>query len=122
MRLNKPQKDACKTGIVSMPVRTAKTLVIGDFVDLLEGKFIALHIPNYHPQESAEQIGQQILKYPAFERYLRAPDIGIQRTGMTFFELVENFGSPVSCCDIATAKTVRTFLISETLDSTPFLP
>ncbi|GET39930.1 2OG-Fe(II) oxygenase [Microseira wollei] len=80
------EKDIQKTGIETISVRTAKTLVLSDIVDLLEGRLIALRIANYYPQEEVERASKQLLKHTAFERYLRAPDIGVQRTGITFFE------------------------------------
>lgn len=68
------------------PIKTALSLTHGDFLDLAQGKYLALHIPNYYPQPESKLISQALIQQQTLERYLRAPDIGVQRTGITFFE------------------------------------
>lgn len=78
---NEPQKAL---------VRISESLKLTDLLDLLHGKYLALRIPNYYPQKQAEQISQELIKQKTLERYNRAPDVGVQRTAITFFE--------TSCC------------------------
>ena len=69
-----------------IPLRTASSLALQDLRDLCEGKILALYIPGFYSAETAQQLSQQLIHHAQFERYFRAPDIGVQRTGMTFFE------------------------------------
>ncbi len=69
-----------------IPLRTASKLALQDLRDLCEGKILALYIPGFYSAETAQQLSQQLIHHAQFERYFRAPDIGVQRTGMTFFE------------------------------------
>jgi 2OG-Fe(II) oxygenase superfamily len=67
-------------------VKVSHTLVLEDLVELLQGNLMALRIPYYYPLEPAEEISDTIIQQKNLERYLRAPDIGVQRSGITFFE------------------------------------
>lgn len=67
-------------------IRTTKNLVLSDLLDLLNGKILALRIPNYYSLELSEVISQKIILQESLERYHRAPDVGVKRTGITFFE------------------------------------
>ncbi len=67
-------------------VKISQTLVITDLLDLLAGKILALRIPSYYHHEQAEKISEELIEQDTLERYHRAPDVGVQRTGITFFE------------------------------------
>ncbi len=67
-------------------VKISQSLELPDLLDLLHGKILALRIPNYYPQKESEQISQKLIQQKSLERYERAPDIGVQRTAITFFE------------------------------------
>lgn len=67
-------------------IKVSQTLELVDLVDLLHGKILALRIPNYYPQQESEQISQKLIQQKNLERYHRAPDVGVQRTAITFFE------------------------------------
>ncbi|MEM7555001.1 MAG: 2OG-Fe(II) oxygenase [Cyanobacteria bacterium P01_A01_bin.84] len=67
-------------------VRTSYPLAIADLFDLLNGKILALRIPSYYPLIQAEKISRELIREKNLERYHRAPDVGVQRTGTTFFE------------------------------------
>jgi 2OG-Fe(II) oxygenase superfamily len=67
-------------------VKVAKSLMFKDVLELLQGKYLALCIPNYYPQAEAQEVSEELIKQKTLERYLRAPDVGVQRTGITFFE------------------------------------
>ncbi|MGB3653547.1 MAG: 2OG-Fe(II) oxygenase [Rivularia sp. (in: cyanobacteria)] len=67
-------------------VKISQNLVITDLLDLLNGKLLALRIPSYYHHEQAEKISEQLIEQDTLERYHRAPDVGVQRTGITFFE------------------------------------
>ena len=67
-------------------VRVAESLSQADILDLVSGKFLCLHVPNYYPKWICAQLCDTLLQLPAFSRYVRAKDVGVQRTGMTFFE------------------------------------
>ena len=86
MALLTVQKELAQTGIASMPMRTAETLTQGDLTDLVQGNITALRITGYYPQWLCEELCQNLLQLPEFARYLRAQNVGVQRTGMTFFE------------------------------------
>ena len=75
--VNEPQKEL---------VRVSENLQLKDLLDLLHGKYLALRIPNYYPEKEAEEISQELVKQKSLERYDRAPDVGVQRTAITFFE------------------------------------
>ncbi|MBW4508785.1 MAG: 2OG-Fe(II) oxygenase [Scytonematopsis contorta HA4267-MV1] len=85
MRSNSHNKD-CNTESQNVLVKISGSLVLADLIDLIHGKFLALCIPNYYPEKEAEVITQELLKQKTLERYLRAPDVGVKRSGMTFFE------------------------------------
>ena len=67
-------------------VRVSQTLELTDLLDLLHGKYIALRIPNYYPAQQAQEISEKLIEEKTLERYNRAPDVGVQRTAITFFE------------------------------------
>lgn len=67
-------------------IKVSQSLELVDLVDLLHGKILALRIPNYYPQQESEQISQKLIQQKNLERYHRAPDVGVQRTAITFFE------------------------------------
>lgn len=71
------------------PIRapqTASALTLQNLRALLTGEILALHIPGFRHPDDAQQLTQNLIDHAQFERYFRAPDIGVQRTGMTFFE------------------------------------
>lgn len=57
-----------------------------DLRALFEGQILLLHVPNFCSPEAAARLSQQLVEHAQFERYFRAPDIGVRRTGITFFE------------------------------------
>lgn len=67
-------------------IKISQKLKLNDLIDLLNGKHLALRIPNYYPGREAKKISRELIKEKALERYNRAPDVGVQRTGITFFE------------------------------------
>ncbi len=67
-------------------VKISQSLVITDLLDLLHGKLLALRIPSYYNHQQAKQISEKLIEHDRLERYYRAPDVGVQRTGITFFE------------------------------------
>lgn len=71
---------------IFVPTRTAETLTQRDLLDLAQGRILALRIPNYYPHWLCQELCQRLLQLPEFSRYLRAQNVGVQRTGMTFFE------------------------------------
>ncbi len=77
-----PAKAAVKTS----PIKTAKALTHQDLVDLVQGRFVALRITNYYPKWLCAELCSRLLQLPEFARYLRAQNVGVQRTGITFFE------------------------------------
>jgi len=86
MGLSVVQKEAVQTGLKALPVKTTSALTRQDLVDLAQGQFIALCVTNYYPKWLCEKLSRKLLKLPEFARYLRAQNVGVQRTGMTFFE------------------------------------
>ena len=71
-------------------VKISQSLVVIDLLDLLAGKILALRIPSYYHHEQAEQISEDLIEQDTLERYHRAPDVGVQRTGITFLETKGN--------------------------------
>lgn len=67
-------------------VRVAPKLRLGDLQDLVEGKVLALRVPNYYTPRLCEDLCRRLLRHPGFARYLLAPEVGVQRIGMTIFE------------------------------------
>ncbi|MEB3178649.1 MAG: hypothetical protein VKL59_06435 [Nostocaceae cyanobacterium] len=55
-------------------------------MDLFKAKIYALRVLNYYSQVQAEQVSQNLIKDVNLERYRRAPDVGVRRSGITFFE------------------------------------
>jgi hypothetical protein len=74
-----------------MLVKTAEHLNIDDLLNLLKGEILVLRIPNYYPLEEAEAISKKIVLQESLQRYHRAPDVGVKRTGVTFFETNGSF-------------------------------
>jgi 2OG-Fe(II) oxygenase superfamily len=72
--------------LATSPVKVATSLCQQDLLDLVEGKYIALRIRNYYPKWLCEELCTRLLELPEFARYLRAQNVGVQRTGITFFE------------------------------------
>lgn len=62
----------------------AETLTLGDLLDLIEGRVLALRIRNYYPRDLSGEIARRLLAHPRFGFYANAGDIG--RVGMSFFE------------------------------------
>ena len=58
----------------------------GDLVDLVEGRTLALRIPNYCSPTLAQELSSRLIQHPLFGHYENAADIG--RVGMAFFETV----------------------------------
>jgi 2OG-Fe(II) oxygenase superfamily len=89
---NKPKmhpnsdKDDLNKESQKVLVKVSKNLVLADLMSLIQGKFLALRIPNYYPEKGAKEISQKLIEEETLEHYLRAPEIGVRRTGMTFFE------------------------------------
>jgi 2OG-Fe(II) oxygenase superfamily len=81
-----PYRREQSTVNLNTPIKTSQNLILADLLDLLQGKFLALRILNYYSLQQAEEITQELVKQQSLERYLRAPDVGVQRTGITFFE------------------------------------
>ena len=79
-------QNVAQTSVETIAVKTARTLTRQDLVDLARGRFIALRIANYYPKWLCENLCKKLLELPEFARYLRAQNVGVQRTGMTFFE------------------------------------
>ncbi|WP_404789980.1 2OG-Fe(II) oxygenase [Altericista sp. CCNU0014] len=71
---------------ISSPIKVTNSIAKQDILDLVDGKYACLRIPNYYPDWLCSQLCQNLLKLPEFSRYLRAKDVGVQRTGLTFFE------------------------------------
>lgn len=67
-------------------LKTVKIITEEDIFDLISGKFLCLRIQNYYPKLVCSNLCENLLNLPNFSRYLRAKDIGVQRTGITFFE------------------------------------
>jgi 2OG-Fe(II) oxygenase superfamily len=67
-------------------IKIADAISPQDILDLIRGEFICLRIPNYYPEWLCSQLSSNLLKLPEFSRYVRAKDVGVQRTGITFFE------------------------------------
>jgi len=80
------RKEVTRTDVTTLPIKATTVLTRQDLVDLVQGKFIALCITDYYPKWLCEQLCKRLLKLPEFARYLRAQNVGVQRTGMTFFE------------------------------------
>jgi hypothetical protein len=79
-------KYPAQTAVKAAQIRTATTLNRQDLVDLVQGRFIALRITNYYPKWLCAELCGRLLQLPEFARYLRAQNVGVQRTGITFFE------------------------------------
>ncbi len=77
--------DDCQQSSVKS-ITTASRLTLNNLRELFAGKTLAIHISNFYPQVEAQRLSQQLIDHAQFERYFRAPDIGVRRTGMTFFE------------------------------------
>jgi hypothetical protein len=86
MTLVTVQPPVAQLQATAASTRTASQLTQGDLIDLVQGRILALRIPNYYPQWLCQELCQRLLQLPEFSRYLRAQDVGVQRTGMTFFE------------------------------------
>jgi len=86
MTLLTVQQQTLSRQSVAVPTRTAEALTQADLLDLVQGRILALRIPNYYPQWLCQELCQRLLQLPEFSRYLRAQNVGVQRTGMTFFE------------------------------------
>ena len=67
-------------------VKVSQSLELVDLLDLFHGKILALRVQNYYPQQESEQISQKLIQQKNLERYERAPDVGVKRTAITFFE------------------------------------
>jgi CRP-like cAMP-binding protein len=74
---------------IGMPVRVTRDLQLADLVDLVEGRILAVRVPSYYTPRQSDQLYRKLLRHPGFSRYLMAPDVGVQRIGMTFFETQE---------------------------------
>ena len=72
--------------VQKVSIKISQKLKSNDLIDLLNGKYLALRVPNYYPDREAKKISQELIKERTLERYKRAPDVGVQRTGITFFE------------------------------------
>lgn len=80
------QKPAAQAAIAASPIKNSASLNQADLLDLVQGRILALRISNYYPQWLCQELCQRLLELPQFARYLRAQNVGVQRTGMTFFE------------------------------------
>ncbi|HEY9827905.1 MAG TPA: 2OG-Fe(II) oxygenase [Stenomitos sp.] len=67
-------------------IKTARALYKEDVLNLINGKYLCLRIPNYYPNWLCESITNRLLDLPLFSRYSRAKSVGVKRTGLTFFE------------------------------------
>jgi 2OG-Fe(II) oxygenase superfamily len=72
--------------VLPSSIKIADAISQQDILNLVNGEFICLHVPNYYPKWLCSQLSSNLLKLPEFSRYVRAKDVGVQRTGMTFFE------------------------------------
>jgi 2OG-Fe(II) oxygenase superfamily len=72
--------------VSSSAIKVADAISQQDILDLISGKFICLRVPNYYPKWLCLKLSSSLLKLPEFSRYVRAKDVGVQRTGITFFE------------------------------------
>ncbi|MEO1432230.1 MAG: 2OG-Fe(II) oxygenase [Cyanobacteria bacterium J06632_19] len=97
-------------------VKISQNLIITDLLDLLHGKLLALRIPNYYHHEQAQKISEQLIEQDSLERYHRAPDVGVQRTGITFFEtngnieMLERYYQQAPVCNRNIRYTCSPFL------------
>ena len=97
-------------------VKISQSLVVIDLLDLLEGKILALRIPSYYHHEQAAQISEELIEQDTLERYHRAPDVGVQRTGITFFEtngneeMLERYYQQAPACNRNIRYTCSTFI------------
>jgi len=97
-------------------VKIAQNLMMTDLLDLLEGKILALRIPSYYHHEQAAQISEELIEQDSLERYHRAPDVGVQRTGITFFEtngnveMLERYYQQAPACNRNIRYTCSPFL------------
>jgi 2OG-Fe(II) oxygenase superfamily len=89
MQSNHPKQDY-QIDNQNQRVKISNTLIQKDLLDLILGKYLALRIPNYYPRTEALTISQLLVQQQSLERYLRAPDIGVQRSSITFFEINGN--------------------------------
>lgn len=71
-------------------IKFSSDLCFEDLINLIEGRYIALVISSYHPKKELKKISQKLINQDIFARYLRGSDIGVQRTGITFFEASNN--------------------------------
>lgn len=62
------------------------TLNREDLKCLFEGKILAIRIKNYLSEEEATKISQKVVTAAGFDHYSIAKELGIFRTGMSFFE------------------------------------
>lgn len=90
MVLSVIEKEMVQTGVATMPVKTTNMITQQDLIDLAEGRFIALRVAKYYPKWLCGELCEKLLQLPEFARYLRAQNVGVQRTGMTFFETKGN--------------------------------
>lgn len=90
MELSVLWKDESQAGIKTAPIKTATSLTQQDLIDLVQGRFFALRVTNYYPNWLCDQLCSKLLKLPEFSRYIRAQNVGVQRTGITFFETKED--------------------------------
>jgi 2OG-Fe(II) oxygenase superfamily len=67
-------------------IKIAESLIIDDLLNLLKGEILVLRIPNYYPLKEAAVISEKMIQQESLQRYHRAPDVGVKRTGITFFE------------------------------------
>ncbi|AFY53458.1 hypothetical protein Riv7116_0879 [Rivularia sp. PCC 7116] len=97
-------------------VKISQNLIITDLLDLLHGKLLALRIPNYYHHEQAQKISEELIEQDSLERYHRAPDVGVQRTGITFFEtngnieMLERYYQQAPACNKNIRYTCSPFL------------
>jgi len=79
-------KPKVSASIGNVSLKTANTLLVSDLMDLFEEKIYALRVLNYYPLAQAEQVSQKLIQDVNLERYRRVPDLGVIRSGITFFE------------------------------------
>jgi len=80
MGLSMVQKDVAQMVLKTIPVKTTNSHMPG--FDLVQGGSLPC-VTDYYPKWLYEAV-QKAAKALEFARYLRAQNVGVQRTGMTF--------------------------------------
>ena len=72
--------------MVARKVKQVDYLQFSSVMDLIDGKYLAIRVPNFLPVEHCDSISRQMRRKSSFKRYSMAEDVPVRRIGMTLFE------------------------------------